>query len=171
MCSPSGQDEGIRAEEPSLVSQGWTYLRDRATKSASSLVLAQLEEVEEDFPWLGEAQQPSAGTRLVVSPDQDAVEEIAKAIGNTKVERLILVSAFFDPKLAALKRMISKLSPKRVDIVVQEDSVSISGEQLKTIAGLNFYRLRQAGKRYAHAKVFIAECKGRSVMLAWVATT
>jgi hypothetical protein len=165
-CSTSDQRFDQERSERSVVTRAWRYLKNQVAKDAAQFVRAQLDEIEEDVPWLTEDYAMDGTVQLIVSPDDDAVIEMARAVGNTKVQTLLVVSAFFDAKLIALKRLISSLHPKRVVLIVQENTVSVSGQELKKLKDIELYRLRPAKRRYAHAKVVIAECQERSVMLS-----
>ena len=113
------------------------------------------------------ARHQGVGTsRLVTGPGKDIVPLIAEAVGKDNVEILYILSPFFDANLETLVGLKNTLKPKRIVLLLQSATVSVPGERLKKIAGLQAYELGDAGSRYAHAKLVIAESRRSSVMLA-----
>ena len=153
-------------EVSNIVKDLWHYIKSRAALRVPRFVRLQLEKVEESVPWVTAQHAANGAIHLVAGPGKDVVPLIQEAIGTDKVETLYILSPFFDANLETLVELKSKLKPRRIVLLLQSGTVSVPGNCLKKIAGLEAYELGDVGSRYAHAKLVIAECRRSSVMLA-----
>lgn len=140
----------------------WLYIRHSLSRRIPTCVQRQLLRIETDVPWLREPA--TSGAHLVLAPGADAVQALADAIGNSRVNELYVVSPFFDAKLNALDRTIRKLRPRKTILLLQRDSVSIPGDHLAPYKNLEAYNIDC--DEYLHAKAVVAECANKSVVLA-----
>jgi hypothetical protein len=163
-CDRDGQD----AETRHLLSGVWEYVTQRVAKRVPSFVEEQLSRVQAGVGWLGtpEEHRGDVTTRLIVGPGTDAVEALREAVGRDKVRSLIVVGPFFDADLGALRRLIARLGPQVTQLIIQPDTVSLPGKHLRGMRNVEVYRLDEPVSRYLHAKIVVAECATRSVLLA-----
>lgn len=160
------REDPTDSQEQACIADAWRYISKEAAARKSRFVKFQLEQVEEAVPWLKSPQGPATAIRFVSGPGGSLVDELADLIHGDEVQSLFVVSPFFDHKLSALSAMISRLKPRQTLMLLQLDSVSCPLDHLRKVKNLKVYDLGELKGRYLHAKVVIAECKRRSVLLA-----
>jgi hypothetical protein len=161
-----GTEDSDDTEVGNVVKDVWHYIKTQAAMRVPRFVSLQLEKIEESVPWIATQHVGGGAIRLVAGPGKDVVPLIHEVVGSDSVETLYIMSPFFDAKLETLVELKNKLKPKRIVLFLQSETVSVPGESLKKIAALEAYELGDAGSRYAHAKLVIAECRRSSIMLA-----
>jgi hypothetical protein len=159
-------DDSTNREASNIVKDLWLYITGQVATRVPRFVRLQLEKVEESVSWITAKHEGVGTSRLVAGPGNDVVPLVAEAVGKDDVEILYILSPFFDANLETLVELKNTLKPKRIVLLLQSATVSVPGERLKNIAGLEAYELGDVGSRYAHAKLVIAECRRSSVMLA-----
>jgi len=159
-------EDSTDGEVSNIVKDVWHYIKWQVAMHVPRFVRLQLEKVEESVPWITAQHAPGGAIHLVTGPGKDIVPLIQGVIGTDNVETLYMVSPFFDAKLETLTELKSKLKPKRIVLLLQSETVSVPGDRLKSIVGLEAHELGDVGSRYCHAKLVIAECRRNSVMLA-----
>ena len=162
----SGSEDSPDNEVRSVVTDVWRYIKTRVAIRVPRFVSLQLDKIEGNVPWLKESQSEVGTTRFIAGPDRKVIPLIREVVGKDKVDTLYILSPFFDSKLQSLAELQSELRPKRIVLALQSETVSIPGDLLKTIEGLEVYELGDVGSRYAHAKVLVAECHRNSVLFA-----
>ncbi len=161
---PNGIDEpGI----PAMIANIWGYIRGIAEMNSSEVVRQQLNEVEESIPWVRTSKDgKNKDFRLVLGPEDDAIKIIANEIGNEKIDRVIIVSPFFDKDFRTLKSLMHLFDPKKVQILIQPDKTSMHGPTAEKLNGVDFYKLRAPNDRYAHAKIILLEGRKREIVFS-----
>jgi hypothetical protein len=153
-------------EARALVIDAWRYIRNQVATLIPDFVGHQLRQIEQAVPWIKSVEQHAGNTRFVHGPGTDVVRVLKNAVGNDEVQQLYILSPFFDDDLEALKDLQARLQAKRVVLMLQSNTVSVSGKELGRLKGVEIYELGDQTQRYAHAKLVVAECRHRSVMLA-----
>jgi hypothetical protein len=150
-----------------LITQAWEYIRAITEKTGAKVVAGQLDQIEEALPWLRTKIKGASGAfQLVVGPQDDAVKAIVKAVDGDKVDRLIVLSPFFDKDFRTLKSLVTILEPKKVQVLIQSEMTSMDGSAASKLADVDFYELRAPSDRYAHAKVLLVECRKKEVLFS-----
>ena len=138
-------------------------------------VAAQLELVRRRTPWLGDAPEPledavslEDGTLGAFLPTGRPAGVAARYIDLVaeKIDRLIVVSPYWDDELAALKYLSEALEPSEISIMVDSEALIFPPipEWLAPI--VRFYDSGASfKKRFIHAKLFIAETKSADHLL------
>jgi hypothetical protein len=163
----TGADEGGDPAVAAMISNAWRYICGVSERNASEVVRRQLDEIEEAIPWVLTANNAATGDfRLVLGPDGDVLEEIAKEARGEKIDRIIILSPFFDKDFRTLKSLVRIFRPKKVQVLIQPDKTSMHGPSAQRLAGIDFYQLRSPNDRFAHAKVILFESRKREIVLA-----
>lgn len=116
-------------------------------------------------------QAPAADGPVRHNLDEPLGEQFATLIGGERVEELVVVAPFHDPKCAALERLISRLDPRHVRVLIQPRRSSVDPKQLAKVMKRHrggVFALEAAGDAagsYLHAKVFLARTRRRAVCL------
>lgn len=152
------------AEDAAVVRRVWRYIRDSLSARVPPIVRRQLDLAEMDVPWIKFDGKDEPGSRVVLGPGADVVDAMREAVGEDYVDKLYVMSPFFDARLAAFDRLIEALQPKKTFLLIQPQTVSLPGDKLTRRKRLEAYRID--GDAYVHAKVLVAECSRSSVLLA-----
>jgi len=162
----SNRNGAPNSDARSLITQAWEYVTQEVATRIPSVVKEQLRRVEEFVPWINKVESAGAQVRLVTGPKSRVVDILRGEIGKDRVRELVILSPFFDAKLKALKQLVSALRPGRTVLLIQPETVSLPGDQRGRIRNLDFYGLQELHSGYAHAKIVIAECTTKSILLA-----
>jgi hypothetical protein len=162
-CNRSGTAD---SDARCLITQAWNYIVQQVATRIPSVVKEQLRRIGEFVPWINKGESAGRQVRLVTGPKSDVVDILRGEIGKDHVRKLIVLSPFFDVRLEALKQLVATLRPDRTALLIQPETVSLPGDQLASIRNLDLYGLKQLHPRYAHAKIVIAECTTKSILLA-----
>lgn len=98
-------------------------------------------------------------------------EQLLEAIGDDRVEELIVAAPFHDRKCAALDRLLNELKPRQVRVLIQSRHASVDPKRLAAVLGRHqgdVFSIEAAGDAvgtYLHTKMFIAKTKRRAVCL------
>jgi hypothetical protein len=162
-CSRNGT---TNSDARCLITQAWNYIFQQVATRIPSVVKEQLRKVEEFIPWISEIEAGGEHVRLVTGPGSHVVDILQKEVGKDEVRELVILSPFFDAKLEVLRRLVVRLRPQRTALLIQPETISLPGNQLTGIRNLDLYALQDLESRYAHAKIIIAECASKSILLA-----
>jgi hypothetical protein len=160
VCSRQDPDPG----DASIVRQVWQYISSTLSTKVPSYARRQLHRIEEDIPWLKSSAEVTTDAQVVLGPGTDVASALKRSVGADKVDRLFIMSPFFDAKVGALDRLIQTLRPKTTILLVQPDTVSLPGSKLAGRKNLEIYAIDCDS--YVHAKVVVAECSRSSILLA-----
>lgn len=121
---------------------------DRAFRQARWLQTAYFDETGED---LGDL-------RLIVDrADQTILGQIVEAIGDDPIERLIVISPFWDGGLEGLGRLRNALGAPATDLLVQPSAGQFPVESLARHDNVRLFNAAVDGSsRFVHAKLFLA---------------
>lgn len=151
--------------EQSLIAQAWQYLSG-LINPADPMLPKQRDWMLARAPWL-RAAQPAEGT-IELSDGTKACLLIGKGptgIGSRfatlireEVRRLIVVSPYWDPGLAALKYLTGRLQPTETAVLIDYEAGLFPGAAAAAMEGLAIYgRGDFECGRFIHAKALIAE--------------
>jgi len=102
-----------------------------------------------------------AGTReldfLCDRPETNLLEQIITSIGDDQIERLVILSPYWDTKLDGLARLRNRLGGPLTDILIEVGNNGFPSDQLARFGGVSLYDVAE-GKtgRFWHAKLIIA---------------
>lgn len=151
--------------EQRLIAQGWQY--------ASSFIKSDQQSTHDQItwmlaraPWLQTAT-PADGPVLLKDGRRAALLLSGEHLGigrrfcdliDDPVKRLIVISPYWDPELAALSYLADALNPKRVDVLVDPPTKKFPKVATSNISNLTLYARGsfQEG-RFIHAKMIIAQ--------------
>lgn len=117
----------------------------------------------EQSPWLmddssGERMASPEGLRFICDgEDETVLEQIGAAIGDDTIERLVVMSPFWDRKLEGLKKLREMLGSPSTDVLIEKARGEFPASSLKSGAGVELFDVEDKGKpRSNHAKLFVA---------------
>lgn len=113
-------------------------------------------------PWLrdlldAEDTVPSADLRLLGDwPENPILDQIEDAIAGDPIDRLVVLSPYWDANLEGLSRLRSALGNPPVDVLIDPDQAQFPAEALPG-DGLELFGLKKDNSgRFVHAKLFVA---------------
>lgn len=90
-------------------------------------------------------------------PEISFLDQIAASIGNDPIERLVVVSPYWDVRLEGLARLRAVLGNPVTDILIESESNGFPSNALSGFADTNLFDVTtQAESRFLHAKLIIA---------------
>jgi hypothetical protein len=128
-------------------------------------------------PWIHERSDGSVidleeGARLGFLSSAGATgigEQFAELVGRRKVTRLVVASPYWDPDLGALRQLRDRLGAKNVALLLQPKNALFPVNALRRKDPIRLFcvdRIRgTTARRFAHAKVLIAETSGGDCVL------
>ena len=139
------------------------YMR-RYVPSDDQWFATALERALRAAPWIyqdAEAALPDDGTAelslLFDRQETTLLEQIRSSIGKDRVERLIVVSPYWDEGLEGLARLRGSLGDPQTDILIVPES-GFPGSALSPFANVSLFDIGfRMGKRFLHAKLFLAQ--------------
>lgn len=161
MLNYNSEDESARG----LIAQAWQYLSG-LIDPASPMLPTQQEWMLARAPWLRTAE-PSEGTvtlgdgseaALLIANGQTGIGSRFAALVGERVERLVVISPYWDDQLAALSFLHDQLEPQEISVLVDQDTELFPSDATGSIPNLKLYQRKgfEAG-RFIHAKALIAE--------------
>lgn len=152
----------------SLIRAALNYLLTFA--SPSPIARRQIEWAIHRSPWLPTASESnptltlSDGSRIgfLVNDEASGVgRKFQDFVGGRKVNRLVVVSPYWDSNLSALNRLKEQFAPKELDVVIQASTALFPAHALNKANSVQVYDLDKVpnanSSRFAHAKLVIAE--------------
>jgi hypothetical protein len=117
-------------------------------------------------PWLRDAiENPLAGQEaepevalLHDRPDATILDQIAATVGNDPIQRLIVVSPYWDMKLEGLARLRAILGEPPTDLLIDAASTYFPKSELPRFSDIGIFKVDISdSKRFVHAKLVIAQ--------------
>ncbi len=117
-------------------------------------------------PWLRDAMEnrfPEQVTELEVAllldrPDVSILDQIAVSVGDDRIERLIVVSPYWDMKLEGLARLRAIIGEPPTDLLIDAASTYFPKSELPRFSGIEMFKVDASdSKRFVHAKLVIAQ--------------
>ena len=145
--------------------------------SDDSVVAQQLHWARQRSLWLTRVQRPDTPTVLddgfrtefIASGAEAIARRFMRQFENEKVEQLIVISPYWDPRLRALRNLVDRLKPKDVVVVIQPHERLFPFTALGKVSAVRIVELSQvlaATKgRFSHAKVIVARTRSRDHVL------
>jgi len=151
--------------EQQLVAAGWKYL-SRFLDGYQQATAAQVDWMLTRAPWLVKAA-PATGpvgladgtlAALLTSGEASGIgRRFAELVGGP-VERLIIISPYWDPNLAALSYLSERLSPGEISVLLDAKCTAFPKWALGKVQGVGLYDRGDFRKgRFIHAKAIIAQ--------------
>jgi hypothetical protein len=113
-------------------------------------------------PWLRDllesenAASPSDLRLLGDFPENPILDQIESAIAGDTIERLVVLSPYWDAQLEGLSRLRSTLGEPVVDVLIDPDQAQFPAESLPG-DGVELFGLKKDNSgRFVHAKLFVA---------------
>jgi hypothetical protein len=151
--------------EQQLVAAGWQYL-SRFLNGDQLAIAAQVDWMLTRAPWLAKTTPPTGpvnladGTlaALLVTGETSGIGERFIELVGEPVERLIVISPYWDSNLAALSYLTERLSPGETSVLLDPEYAVFPKWALGKIQGVRLYDRGDFRKgRFIHAKAIIAE--------------
>lgn len=150
--------------EQRLVAAGWQYL-SRFLNGDQQATAAQVEWMLTRAPWLAKAT-PATGLVSLADGTLAALLTTGENLGigrrftelvGEPVERLIVISPYWDPNLAALSYLAERLSPGEISVLLEPECTVFPKWALGEVQGVRIYDRGDFRKgRFIHAKAIIA---------------
>ena len=94
---------------------------------------------------------------LLDSPDISLLDQIAACVGGDVIERLIVVSPYWDTQLEGLARLRAALSNPPADILIENDANGFPSDRLARFPDVSVFDIGAGTKgRFVHAKLIVA---------------
>ncbi|MZR31456.1 phospholipase D family protein [Sneathiella litorea] len=91
-------------------------------------------------------------------PDINFLDQIAASIGEDLIERLIVISPYWDVRLEGLARLCAALKNPVIDILIESDANGFPSSALSGISNISLFDVSShAESRFLHAKLIIAQ--------------
>lgn len=153
------------SRERDLVAQAWQFLSSYVDVT-SSAVKHQVEWMRRRAPWLTETaaatdSDVADGTRcqFLFAPDAAGIgRKFADLVGRDRVERLVVISPYWDGDLGYTKRLCELLKPKETVLGIDSAARLFPVKALRRVPDARLAELHLDG-RFVHAKVLIAQTK------------
>jgi hypothetical protein len=103
--------------------------------------------------------------------DLPLLDQLAEETGDRPVVELVVFAPFYDRRAEALRRLIARLSPKRVTILLQDHETSVDPKALERVLtehqGRHEVRTAsaQVAGTYLHAKLVLVRQRSQSICL------
>lgn len=160
--------------EQQLIAQAWSYV-SRLIDSEQQALSGQMEWMRVRTRWLASAHPADGLVRLtdetfaalLISDDAVGIGQRFAELIDAPVERLIVISPYWDMDLAALRFLSAQLTPRNVSILLDPDDSAFPKHALAKVPGAT--RLYDRGDfrkgRFIHAKAIIAQTAGADHVL------
>jgi len=152
--------------ERRIIAAAWHYL-ERHLDREQSAVSHQIEWMRTRAGWLLDtppAEGPvtlTDGTLAAFQSDGGAASigsRFADLVGGEPVDRLVVISPYWDEELTALSHLAARLNPREVVIFIDTTSTFFPGMALSVLPNARILDLRQfAQQRFVHAKAIVAQ--------------
>jgi hypothetical protein len=154
--------------ERRIVAAAWAYLEARLDQTQTSIA-QQVAWMLKRTPWLKEAEPATGLTALrdgsvAAFLTNDAETGIGRRfidfIEGRPVERLIVISPYWDQKLAGLKQLIAQLTPRETVLMIEPDRQLFPADALQDVSNVALRDISALDdKRFFHAKAIIAQTR------------
>lgn len=155
--------------EARLIAATWQYLSGLLSRDGQALT-HQLEWLRARTPWLLDTV-PATDTvdladgsvaALLTSNGTSATAGIGRRFSNLidgeRVERLVVLSPYWDDGLAALSSLVAQLLPKKLTILIDRNTELFPAESTEALSDMEIFDLNTFGSgRFIHAKAIIAQ--------------
>lgn len=151
--------------EQGLVAAGWRYL-SRFLNGDQQATAAQVDWMLSRAPWLAKAT-PATGpvgladgtlAALLTTGQTSGIGQSFTDLVSEPVERLIVISPYWDSNLAALSYLTERLSPSEVSVLLDPECTVFPTWALGKVRGVRLYDRGDFRKgRFIHAKAIIAQ--------------
>lgn len=151
--------------EQQVVAAGWQYL-SRFLNEDQHATAAQVDWMLTRAPWLAKAT-PAAGpvgladgtlAALLTTGETSGIGRRFADLVGERAERLIVISPYWDPNLAALSYLTERLSPGYVSVLIDPECTIFPKWALGKVQGVRLYGRGDFRKgRFIHAKAIIAQ--------------
>lgn len=160
----------IKSGERSLIIQAWNYLC-RIVEPNQAAISHQLNWIRARCRWLADVEpmpgsiELSDGTLaafLVNAGNNRIGDDYISLVGDDPVNRLIVISPYWDTDLAALKSLVTRLKVKEVFIVIDINKSLFPKDALSDLPDVkvvDISKFKFAKDRFVHAKAIIAQTK------------
>ncbi|MCZ7665177.1 MAG: hypothetical protein M5U22_20620 [Thermoleophilia bacterium] len=132
----------------------------------------QIQAMWEGAPWIRAQLDESPSVRHNI--DVPLLSQFVSAVGDERVHELHVLAAFYDEKVAALRRALALLNPDLCRVYLQPNQTSVDPDALRAVldnwegkSQLILYSSEGAGRGdpYCHAKLLLARTATRSLCL------
>lgn len=159
-------------EEPDQV-HAFTAIRDltdtlRSRELVDGLASDRLRIFWEAYDWWNDPPDIDGPVRHNLS--RPLGDQLLDLVGGEAVHELTVATPFHDPKCGSLKRLVERLAPKRVRVLVQDERCSVDPTALTTALGHVESTVRTISavgddRAYLHAKVIHVRTSSRDICL------
>ena len=149
-----------------LVATAWQYLR-RVLDRDHRAVAQQVSWMEARTPWLRTTEptenlvELSDGTQaafLGTNGETGIMNRFTRHVGSENIERLVVLSPYWDRDLSALKELCERLQPKETLLLIDKDRALFPSEELSSLNETRILDVSTfAGGRFVHAKLIVAQ--------------
>jgi hypothetical protein len=117
-------------------------------------------------PWLRTAVDTPAIERdadaeiaiLLDRPEITILDQIVRQIGSDPIERLIVVSPYWDTRLEGLARLRNALGTPQTDLLIESGTTGFPKSELDRFSGIGLFDVDPSeSKRFVHAKLLVAQ--------------
>ncbi len=141
-----------------LLLKTWNYINDALLNSAP-LVEKQLGWIKEQSLWLQNGDYANwvtleSGEECSIiynSPTSGIIDDVAKAIGDANIEQITVIAPFYDTEGNALKELINRFKPYRMNCILDLQRQSAPFALLDTSTDIVFYK--HTSSNPLHAKI------------------
>ena len=138
--------KGEKSQNFPIISSAWKYMK-WVLVNASLLAKRQLAWIEEQCEWINKETTENVvhvntetSAVLLYNHDKGSIfEQLTKAIGNVEVEKITVVSPFYDTRGVAIKELCKSFSPKEFHCVMDLTRQSAPFDLLNKKANVSFY--------------------------------
>ena len=166
-CNDSGTGE------QQLIAQAWDYVAGLIDEQRQS-VSDQREWMQVRTPWLRSAIPATGPVRLrdgtlaalLITDQTTGIGERFAGLIDEPVSRLIVISPYWDPNLAALSDLTGRLAPINVSVLLDPETREFPKDAVGRLNGIRLYGRDTFRKgRFIHAKAIIAQTESADHML------
>ena len=152
--------------EQQLIAQAWAYVSRFIGDGSQQGVSNQLDWMLARAPWLGRAAPATGPVRLadgthaalLATGEKAGIGQRFVELVNEPVSRLIVISPYWDPNLAALSFLTGRFAPGEICILLDPKSALFPKQALGRIQEVRLYARGDFGKgRFIHAKAIIVQ--------------
>ena len=154
--------------EQRLIARAWDYALRHCDRSGEALA-DQIAWGESRAPWLRRAAPAmdvvvladETTAALLTTGGQTGIgEQFLAQIDDAPVKRLIVVSPYWDDDLKALGFLMNRLSPEKIDLLIDPAARLFPANALSRLKGVRLFKRDEFRKgRFLHAKAIIAQTR------------